>query len=101
MCELDNVFEVLKKVKLCKSQHAFSRDYLGRAPNYFGALKCMRNKGSEVEPSTHVLMTLHLALYERAKHLDEPKDYVDYHAKQSLISLSNGVLAVIKVRCGR
>lgn len=99
MSELDNVFEGLKKVKLCKSQHAFSRDYLGRAPNYFGALKCMNNKGRSVEPSTHTLMTLHLALYERAKHLSEPDNYADYHAKQSLITLSNEVLAQIRERC--
>ncbi len=100
MSELDNVFEVLKKVKLCKSQHAFSRDYLGRAPNYFGALKCMNKKGRVVEPSTHVMMTLHLALYERATHLNEPDNYADYHAKQSLIILSNEVLSAIKERCG-
>jgi len=100
MSELDNVFEVLKKVKLCKSQHAFSRDYLGRAPNYFGALKCMRNKGQVIEPSTHVLMVLHLKLSELARCTDESENYADYHAKQSLISLSNDVLSVIKERCG-
>lgn len=101
MSELDNVFEVLKKVKLCKSQHAFSRDYLGRAPNYYGALKCMRNKNKPVEPSTHVLMTLHLALYERATHCKEPNDFDSYNTKQSLISLSNKVLSTIRVRCSK
>lgn len=99
MSELDNIFEILKEVKLCKSQHAFSRDYLGRAPNYFGALKCMQNKGKRTEPSTHVLMTLYFALHERVTNFVEPKCYVDYHTKQSLITLSNEVLSVIKVRC--
>lgn len=93
------IFEALKGAKLCKSQHAFSRDYLGRAPNYFGALKCMNNKDQTVEPSTHVLMTLHLKLSELTRRTDEPKNYDDYHAKQSLITLSNAVLSEIKARC--
>ena len=95
MSELDDVFRKLKETKICKSQYAFSRDFLGRAPNYFSAIKASNKK-----PSTHTLMTLHLALYERATHLNEPDNYADYHAKQSLISLSNEVLSAIKVRCG-
>jgi hypothetical protein len=99
MSELDNVFEVLKKNKLCKSQHAFSRDYLGRASNYYGALKCMKTKGNVIVPSIEVLMTLHLKLSELTRHTDEPTNYGDYHAKQSLITLSNAVLSEIKERC--
>lgn len=95
MSELDSVFRELKAVKLCKSQYAFSRDFLGKSSSYLSHLKATDKK-----PSTHVLMTLHLALYERATHLNEPKDYADYHAKQSLITLSNEVLSIIKVRCG-
>lgn len=94
MSELDSVFKKLKAVKLCKSQYAFSRDYLQKSPSYLSHIKAT-NKS----PSVCVLMTLHLALYERATHLNEPENYTDYHAKQSLISLSNEVLSEIKVRC--
>ena len=94
MSELDDVFIKLKKTEICKTQYAFSRDFLGRAPNYFSAIKA-----SNKSPSTHTLMTLHLALYERATCLNEPDNYADYHAKQSLITLSNEVLAKIKERC--
>ena len=94
MSELDSVFRELKAIKLCKSQYAFSRDFLGRSPSYMSHLKATDKK-----PSINSLMVLHLKLYELAKHLDEPKYYADYHAKQSLISLSNEVLANIKLRC--
>jgi hypothetical protein len=99
MSELDNAFRILKKEKICKSQHAFSRDYLGRAPNYYGALKCMQNKNKSVKPSTHVLLVLHFKLTELARHTNEPNDFDSYHAKQSLITLSNSLLAEIKEKC--
>lgn len=94
MSELDSVFKELKAVKLCKSQYAFSRDFLRKSPSYLSHLKATNKK-----PSVCVLMTLHLALYERATQHQEPKDYDSYNAKQSLINLSNGVLARIKERC--
>lgn len=88
----------LKKNKLCKSQHVFSRDYLGRASNYYGALKCMGSGGKSVAPSVEVLMRLHFKLSELSRSTSEPDNYADYHAKQCLINLSNGVLSVIKER---
>lgn len=92
MSELDSVFRELKAIKLCKSQYAFSRDFLGRSPSYMSHLKTTDKK-----PSTHVLMTLHLELYGRATHLKESDNYDDFNAKQSLISLSNKVLTWLKL----
>lgn len=94
MNELDSVFRELKTVKLCKSQYAFSRDFLGKSPSYMSHIKAT-NK----EPSVESLMILHLKLYELATHSKEPNDYDSYNAKKSLITLSNRVLSKIKERC--
>ena len=94
MNELDNVFKELKAIKLCKSQYAFSRDFLGRSPSYMSHLKATKKK-----PSVKSLMALHLKLYELATHCKEPTDINSYKTKDSLITLSNKVLREIKCRC--
>ncbi|MCJ8293332.1 MAG: hypothetical protein MJK15_02905 [Colwellia sp.] len=94
MSELDSVFKELKVVKLCKSQYAFSRDFLGKSPSYMSHIKATNKK-----PSVESLMVLHLKLSELVLHSKEPTDIASYRAKDCLITLSNKVLSEIKERC--
>jgi Family of unknown function (DUF6626) len=90
MDELDNVYQSLKAAKLCKSKYAFSRDYLGRAPNYYSSIKATNTK-----PSTHALMTLYFRLSELSDRLNE----ANHPRRLQLSNLSSKVFADVWHRC--
>lgn len=56
-------------------------------------------KATNKNPGVTSLMALHLKLYELATYCKEPFDIDSYKAKDSLITLSNKVLAEVKNRC--
>lgn len=94
MDELDNVFEALKAAKLCKSKYRFSREYLGRAPNYYSAIKA-----TNTEPSTHALMTLYFMVIKRIEALNKENTTNSTNNYCKLLYSSNEVFKVVQARC--
>lgn len=94
MEDLDDVYQTLKAAKLCKSKYAFSRDYLGRAPNYYSAIRA-----TNTPPSTHALMTLYFKLSEQADSLSEVNQPVSALHQAQLAKLSSKVFIDVWLRC--
>jgi uncharacterized protein DUF6626 len=94
MNELDNVYATLKRLKLCKSGYQFSREYLGRAPNYYSVVKANGNK-----PSLAAMTTLYYSLIKQLALLEGSNNIIIINAKQELDNVKRELACNIQERC--
>lgn len=92
--ELQNIFEELHNVHVCKSGYEFSTHYLGKSKSYYSVLKAL-----EAEPSIDALSILETALKEKASEYTNDKYEIFRIRREQLLSLSDKVGAMREHRC--
>ena len=92
--QLQNIFEELHGVRLCKSAYDFSTNYLGKSKSYYSVLKA-----SKAEPSIDSLAILELALREKASEYENDKYEIFTVRRNQLLSLCDRVCALRHQRC--
>lgn len=92
--ELQDIFEELNEVRLCKSAYDFSTNYLGKSKSYYSVLKANKS-----EPSICTLAVLETALEEQANDYDNDKYEVFAARRNQLLSLSDRVRALRQQHC--
>lgn len=94
MNELDSVYETLRRLKLCKSGYQFSREYLGRAPNYYSVVKA-----NEKKPSVAAMTTLYYSLVRQSHYLEGSDSAVIVSTKRELDGVRQKLAYDIQNRC--
>ena len=92
--ELQEVYNELKQLNLCKSAYDFSVEYLGKDRSYYSVLKA-----TNTPPSIEALVTLDFALTESAKQLCRSDHPVVQRAQVSVGRMSSEIKQAISDRC--
>lgn len=91
---IQEIYDVLKQERLCKSGYAFSRDYMRKGRSYYSVLKARDGK-----PSIEAWTMLNYALQVRAQMLASSENDMVQVAAQRLSALQQAVAANITEEC--
>ncbi|MBL4911444.1 MAG: hypothetical protein JKX78_15730 [Alteromonadaceae bacterium] len=94
MNDLDAIYASLKDLGLCKTGYQFSREYLGRAPNYYSVVKA-----SDKQPGIAVMNMLYYSLVKQSMYLDGCDSATIIKAKTELDTLRQALAYGIQNRC--
>ena len=92
--ELQEIFEELHGVHLCKSAYDFSTNFLGKSQSYYSMLKA-----NNARPSIDALAILETALIKKASDYNNDKYEIFIVRRNQLLSLSASVSTMRNQRC--
>ena len=92
--KLQNIFEELNKVYLCKNAYEFSTEYLGKSKSFYSVLKA-----NNLDPSISTLAVLEMALKNKATEYLDDRYEIYTLRRNHLLKLSDTVKAMRQQRC--
>lgn len=92
--QLQEIYEELKRVNLCKTGYAFSRDYMCKDRSYYSVLKAKRR-----EPSVEAWVILGISLQRLEKNCSSSHREQLQSNAQKLRTLQEVVSLVIANKC--
>jgi hypothetical protein len=92
--KIDEIYEALKRQKLCRSGHDFSRSYLGKHHSYYSVLKARGEK-----PSIEAWAMLSYVLHSRAQIFARSDSEFIRASATHLRELQQAVAANVMLEC--